>query len=277
VFGVAVALPLLAPIIVIWGSSGLAWLARELGSPVSGRLGNVGGLNHTVTGGAFGPLGAVTLVAAPVATIWLYVRRRADARQLALALALPLFLVLLTTAKYNWYLTRFLLVPAVLCAPLLARLLTSRAAIAAYLAVGATVAVLVLTRNPQHPWDSAFGSPWVLTQVQALELSDRPAAGRALQEYDRLVPARGCVGAVLDPNSPAFILSGPSLGHRVEYLNVGHAVEEAYAMSLSYVVITRGVNGWAAAAFRAAGWKERPLAGYWTLAVAPRIVASDCD
>jgi hypothetical protein len=277
VFGIAVALPLLAPILVIWGSSGVAWFARELGSPVSGRLGNVGALNRTVTGGAFGPLGAVSLVAASVVTIWLFVRHRVDSRQLALALALPLFLVLLTTEKYNWYLTRFLLVPVVLCAPLLARLLTSRAATAAYLAVGATVAVLVLTRNPQRPWQSAFGSPWALTQVQALELSDRPAAGRALLEYNRLVPTNGCVGAILDPNAPAFILSGPRLGHPVEYLNVDHAVEEAYAMSLSYVVITRGVNGWAANAFRAAHWKEHPLAGYWTLAVAPRTVPSDCD
>ena len=140
-----------APVLVIAGSAAVAWLAREHGAPVRGQLGNVGPLNRSVAGGAFGPLGAVVLLLVPLLVFVLYALRRVDLRQVALACALPLFLFLLAQLTYNWYLTRFLLIPAALTAPLAARLFTSRAVTCAYLLVGALVATLVVTRDPLRP------------------------------------------------------------------------------------------------------------------------------
>ncbi|HZO96315.1 MAG TPA: hypothetical protein VFB42_02990 [Gaiellaceae bacterium] len=274
--GGSVALPLLAPVIVIGASGVVAWLARRGGFPVRGPGGNVGTLNRTVTGGAFGPVGGVVLLGVPLLVAGLWLARRADARRLALALALPLFLLLLAQATYNWFLTRFLLSPAVLTAPLFPLLMRTRAAIAAYLVAGATVAALVVTRDPQRPLDGSSGRPWSLTQVEALRLSDLPEVGDAAAAYARLVPPHACVGAVLDPNEPAFVLSGPRLGHRVEYLPVDRALAGAYEHHLSYVVLTRGVNGWAARQFASGGWTVRPLGSYWRLAVARFAGDGDC-
>jgi hypothetical protein len=274
--GAAVAVPFFAPVIVIGASGVVAWIARDLGFPVRGRLGNVGGLNRSVTGGAFGPVGAVLLIVVPLVTVCAYALRRADARRLALALALPIFFVFLSQAQYNWFLTRFLLVPAALTAPLFAGLLRSRTAIAAYGLVGALVAVLVVTRDPQRPLHGGFGRPWLLTQVQALKLSDLPETGTALAAYDRLVPRHACVGAVLDGDEPAFLLSGPRLDHRVDYLPVNDALHASYNRHLSFVVITRGTNAWPTGQFARDGWTIKPLGSYWRLAVARHAGDGSC-
>ena len=69
---------------------------------------------------AFGPVGTLMLLGTPVVAAVLYARRRLDVRFLALALALPLFIVLLgLQVAYNPFVTRFLLVPALLTAPLI--------------------------------------------------------------------------------------------------------------------------------------------------------------
>jgi hypothetical protein len=275
--GAAVAVPFFAPLIVIGASGVVAWIARDLGFPVRGHLGNVGTLNRSVTGGAFGPVGAVLLIAVPLVTVCAFALRRADARRLALALALPVFFFFLSQAQYNWFLTRFLLIPAALTAPLFAGLLRSRRAIAAYGVVGALVAVLVVTRDPQRPLHNAFGRPWLLSQVQALDLSDLAQTGTALAAYDRLVPGHACVGAVLDPNEPAFLLAGPRLDHRVDYLPVNGALDASYHRHLSYVVITRGTNAWAARQFAGDGWTIKPLGSYWRLAVARHAGDGRCE
>ena len=82
------------------------------------------------------------LLGTPLLTIGLYVARRVDLRFLALALALPVFVVLMALElAYNPFLTRFLIVPALLTAPLFGIVLRSRAAAAALLVV-AMVAVV---------------------------------------------------------------------------------------------------------------------------------------
>ena len=86
---------------------------------------------------AFGPLGSVLLVGIAVWIPIAYRRRRADRAQLALALALPCFLVLLALqSKWNGFLTRFALVAVVLVAPLFARLFRSAAVTAALVPFG---------------------------------------------------------------------------------------------------------------------------------------------
>lgn len=273
-----VALPLVAAWVVVRAGNGIAYLARSWGFPVRGHLGNVGPLNRVIESSAFGPLGAVVLLVIPVVGIVAFARRRGDARHLALACAFPLFLILLAQAKYNWFLTRFLLVPAVVSAPLFAYLFRSRFVTAAFLVVGGTLAGMVVTQDPARPLDGrfGFGRPWQLTQVQAAYLTDERGVGDAVAAYQRLVPAGACVGAVLDGNEPAYFLSGPRLGHRVVYLPVAGALTDAYRQYLSYVVVSTGPDRWAAGTFRRGRWKVEPLGSYWLLAVAPHAGDGAC-
>ena len=123
--GPCVATPLLAPALVIAAGAVIAFLTRIAHIPVHDAT-LFGGLNRDAHEdySAFGPLGAVLLLAVPVLTVGAYRAGKVDLRHLALALALPVFLVLLVLqAKYNPFLTRFLLVPAALTAPLFGPLL----------------------------------------------------------------------------------------------------------------------------------------------------------
>ena len=221
----------------------------------------------------FGPLGTLALVAAPVAAIVAVGRR--DRRQLGLALAFPSYLVLLALyARYNIWITRFLLVPAALTAPLFGRLFSTRLATAALLPVAAVTVALTLVHDASKPLAGPVGRPWQLDQVQALEEFSAEPTGRwvaaSLAAYDRFVPSRACVGAVLDPDEPSYLLFGPDLRHRVVFLSSLTALQGAYANGLGYVVIDRGPNAPVAAQFARAGWRVRPLASYWQLAISPR-------
>jgi hypothetical protein len=273
---VAVALPFVAPLVVIHLGDVVAWFARSRGFPVRGPLGNVGGLNRTALGSAFGPVGAVVFLGVPLVTLAAYVRRRADVRQLLLAASVPLFYALLAQETFNFFMTRFLLVPAALTAPLAARLLGNWMTRAAFLAVGALVVAMVVTKNPEHPLRGAYGHPWQLTQVDAAYLTDERGVGDAVAALRRAVPARACVGAVLGGDEPAYFLSGPRLQRKVVYLPVGSALEDAYRHFLSYVVVSTGPNRWAAGSFRSGGWRVQPLGSYWLLAVAPHAGDGDC-
>lgn len=273
-----VALPFLAPLLVVHGGDVIASLARSWGFPVRGSLGNVGPLNRVIDGATFGPVGAVVLVVVPLITLVAYARRRADGRQLALACALPVFLLFLSQATYNWFLTRFLLVPVVLTAPLFARLFRSRIVTASFLVVSAILAGMVVTQDPLRPLDgrNGFGRPWQLDQTAAVYLTDERGVGDAAAAFGRLVPRPACVGAVLDPNQPAYLLSGPRLEHDVFYLPVASALSEAYRHDLSYVVVSNGPNRWAAGSFHEDGWQVRPLGTYWLLAIARHAGDGDC-
>jgi len=257
----AVALPLLAPALV------LAMLHIPAGNPpFIGRQANE-------DDAGFGPLGTLALIAAPLAT-FVAVRRR-DPRQLALALALPSYLVLLALyAKYNIWITRFLIVPAALTAPLFARMFVNRLATAALLVVASVTVGLTLAHDASKPLGGKLGRPWELTQSEALREFPAEPTGRwvaaSLTAYDRLVPPNACVGAVLDPDEPSYLLWGPSLRHHIVFLSSLGALQGAYASGLGYVVIDTGANAPVAGQFSRAGWSVRPLATYWQLAISPR-------
>jgi hypothetical protein len=267
--GGRVAVPFLAPLLLIGAGGVVAWLARQYGSPLRGGLGNVGNLNRAVGGAVFGPVGAVVFLGVPILTLVEYVRRRVDARHVALASAVPLFYLLVSLTTFNYFLTRFLLVPAALTAPLFARLFRRGAETAAYLAVAGLVLVLVVVKNPDRPLDGRFGRPWNLTQVQAAALTDQPGVAGALAAYRRAVPPHACVGAVLGSEEPAYLLWGRGLEHRVVYLSVADALADAYGNRIYYAVVSTGKNRWAAGTLAKAGWRIRPLGSYWLLAVSP--------
>ena len=179
--GAAIAIPFVSPLLMIHAGDGIASLARSWGFPVRGHGGNVGGVVRTAQGAVFGPVGATAFLGIPFVTLAAFVRRRADWRHLVLAAAVPLFYILLGHEIYNYFMTRFLLVPAALVAPLFALFLASRAVAAAFLAVAAASVVMVVIQDPLRPLENrhGFGPPWQLTQVQAAYLTDETGCRRS--------------------------------------------------------------------------------------------------
>jgi hypothetical protein len=287
--GAAVALPFLAPILVVAGAGGLAWAARRWGFPIRGPAGLLepleANLNETYTRianenySAFGPVGIVALLAAIVLTIRAYVKRRADARHLVLACVFPGFLVFISLFS-TWvpWLIRFFLLPAVLTAPLLAQLFRERLVSAAYVGVATLVIVLTLVHDQTKPLASpyGFGRPWQLTQAEALATNSRSDEARGLEAYERTVPPRACVGAVLDASEPSYLLFGPHFGHRVIYLPPVDTVVQANAHAVSYVVLSTSLDYRAPQNFRETGWRVGPLGGFWLLATRPGAGNGSC-
>jgi hypothetical protein len=269
----AVALPLLAPALVLGVAPILAWLTRLAHVPVHDPVyGFVLNRDANEDHSAFGALGALALIGAPILA---FTARRRDRRQLALALALPSFLILLGFyAEYNIWLTRFLLVPAALTAPLFGRFVRGRAATAAVLVVAATTIALTLADDSSKPFNGLAGRPWQLNQPEALKENPAAVTGQrvavALVAYERKVPATACVGAVLDPDEWSYPLWGPRLQHKLFFLPSLAAVSTAVKENLDYVVISSGVNAPVAGVFKAAGWRTELLGNFWTLALAPR-------
>jgi hypothetical protein len=276
--GVALAVPFLAPLLMIHAGDVLAWLARSWGFPVRGHGGNLGDVVRNAQNAVFGPVGAIAFVGIPFVVLAAFARRRADWRHLVLAAAVPLFYILLGHETYNYFMTRFLLVPAALVAPLFALFLSSRVVAAAFLAVAASTVVMVVIQDPLRPIENrhGFGLPWQLTQVQAAYLTDETGVGAAVESYAARVPSHACVGGVLGGDEPAYFLSGPRLQHKVVYLSAGTAVPDANRHFLSYVVISTGPNRWVAGEFRKAGWTIRSLGSFWLLAVAPHAADGVC-
>ncbi|HWB23080.1 MAG TPA: hypothetical protein VG652_09350, partial [Gaiellaceae bacterium] len=271
--GAAVGIPLLAPALVLGAAPILAWITRIAHVPVHDPVYGFS-LNRDANEdqSAFGAIGALALIATPLLA---FGARRHDRRWLALALALPSFLILLGFyAKYNIWLTRFLLVPAALTAPLFGLLFRSRAATAAILIVAVTTVGLTLADDSSKPLNGLAGRPWQLSQINALRESPATVTGQrtavALAAYERVVPAAACVGAVLDPDEWSYPLWGPRLAHRIFFLPSLSAVATAMKENLDYVVVSTGLNAPVAGQFKAAGWKTELLGNFWTLALAPR-------
>lgn len=269
--GVAVAVPFFSPVLMVHAGDGVAALARDWGFPVRGPGGNVGPLARDENSAAFGPVAAVVFLAVPFVALGAFAVRRIGLPQLVLAASVPLVYVLLGHETYDYYMTRFLLVPAALVAPLFALFLSNRVAAAAFLAVAAASVGMIVTQNKLIPLDGRDGSgrPWQLSQVQAAYLTNVPGVGAAVAAYKRDVPEHACVGALIGGNEPAYFLAGPRLEHRVVYLPAENTVVGAYRRSIYYAVISPAGNAAVLASFRQAGWSMRSLGGYWRLAVAP--------
>ena len=288
--GASVALPFLAPLLVIGAAGVLAFVSRWWGFPIRGPGGILGpleaNLSETYTRisnedySAFGPLGIVALIAASLLAIVAYVRRRADVRQLALACALPSFVVLLALGTtWNPFLIRFFLVPAVLAGPLLAHLFRGSATALAYLAVAGIVVGLTITGDQAKPLDNpyGYGHPWRLTVQHALDTNSRDDFADSIQAYNETIPPDACVGAALDVPDPSYYLFGQRLQHHVVFLPISNPLGAALADGLFYVVIDAETYGQLAGQFEAAGWRITPLAHAWLLASEPNAGAGLCS
>jgi len=224
---------------------------------------------------AFGVFGGPALLLVSLAV--LARRRRIDPARLVLASAFPLFIVLLAlTSKYNLWLARFLLVPAALAAPLLAVFGRRRLPAFTIAAVAVVQLALVHVHNQRKPLTATLPAPWNATQQQALRSTFRPGYAQVVTRLGRATPLP-CLGAVLQSDDPGFLLFGPRLQHRVEFLPARGAVEATRDRGLDDVVVGEFTE--TRRAFAAAGWALRPLASspdvHWALATAPSRRASD--
>jgi hypothetical protein len=282
-----VATPFLAPLLVLGGAAAVAFVAGESGVPIRGPRGAVATLDAALgevytridneNYAAFGPLAIVALLAASALALRAVRGGQADGRRLALVAALPSFLVLISLgSQWSPYLMRFFLVPAALAAPLLAGLFRGRATTAAYAAVAALTAGMTVVHDQARPLASPYGPPWALTQGEAFAVDYEPYLARTVAAYARLVPAHACVGALLGPDEANYLLFGPDLRHRVEFLPTRDPLGAALADGLLYVVIGDGPSVALADPFRAAGWRIRSLAGYWLVASEPGAGAGRC-
>jgi hypothetical protein len=267
-------LALLAPIFV----AGLAILNELQSSPVHFHY--LARVNSRVDEdvSSFGPLG-VLLLGVSIVTVARFRRCRDDGR-LLLALALPVFIVALAlTSRYNPWLSRFLIVPVALTAPLLGPVFGRRSATLGIVIVAATTIGVTLVRNELKPIDGTV-RPWQLTAAEAVELQSwKPAAAIALRQIDAVVPPRACVGVLLDVNEPSYVLYGPKLGRRVMFMPAKGAPQAAESAGVPYVVIGSGAVAPLVDGFRAGGWTLRPLdprSNYWTLAISPRGGSGRC-
>ena len=272
----AVAIPLAAPALVLGAAALYFWLSKVVHLSVSAPYEN--GSNRTANEdySAFGPVGAVMLLGTSLLAIGLYIARRVDLRYLALALSLPLFLVLVgLDLSYNAFLSRFLLIPAFLAAPLFGLVLSSRAATASLLAAAAVAGVWTLADDHAKPLSSR---PWQATQAVALKPIEWNPIARVYPAFAAAVPARACVGAVVDGNEPSYLLWGPRLTRRVVYLPASDAYNDALRHGLFYVVISDASDAPVADQFAQQGWKVRALANahYWLLVTAPHAGNSSC-
>jgi hypothetical protein len=280
-----IALPFLAPLLVLAGAALVAFVAGRSGFPIRGPNGMLApldaNLSRTYTRfanedySAYGPIGIVALLTAAALAFRAYAEGRADAHHLTLASALPLFLLFISLGStWHVFLIRFFLLPAVLAGPLLARLFHDRATTAAYLVVATLTIGLTLTHDEPKPLSGrhGWGTPWNLTQLMALRTNSDNGWADTLTAYRKLVPPHACVGAILEPDQPAYLLYGSHLQHHIDFLSPAPAVLQAQQDGLSYVVLSAGSvrwGRWATADFRKHGWSLRHLTGMWTLATKP--------
>ena len=269
----AAALPLLAPALVLGLAAVSHGVAKGVRLPVN-EEGNTSvafswqvnrDVNEDVS--AFGPLGLL-LLAASFATI-VAARRTGDRRRLVLALAVPLTIIgIALTAKYNPWLSRFLLVPVALTAPLLAGFFRRRDAALAIAVVAACTVGLTHARNIHKPVEDARQMPWTMSQADAVDLPWLRGLADAQRMLGRRVPSSACLGALLDRDDPTYLLFGTDLQRHLTFLTVPGEWQRAVREGLGYIVINAGDYQDARARMRAQGWQLERL-GYWVLATSP--------
>jgi hypothetical protein len=267
----AVAVPLLAPRLIPVVAHGMKIVGQAVRLPITDPATTGAKFFWGVDFGSSEDLSSFGVIGGPalllVSLVLLARRRVSDPRRLILAAALPMFIVLLAlTSKYNLWLSRFLLVPAALAAPLLAVLGRRRFPAFAIAGVAVVQLALVHVHNQQKPLTGAHPAPWNATQQQALRSTFRPGYAEVVTRLGRVTHA-ACLGAVLRPDDPGFLLFGSWLQRRVEFLPSGGAVATARTRGLDTVVV--GDFAITRRAFKTAGWTLRSLGGQWALATAP--------
>jgi hypothetical protein len=287
----AAAIPLLAPVLVVVGAFVLQGIARAVHLPVNDPKTTVARFSWRINSASdedlssFGPLGGLAIIGLSTWTIIEGMRRRVGVTWLALGLAVPAFVVLFSlVSKFNPWVSRFLIVPVALMAPLFALLFRSRHVAVAIVGVGVLSTVLVLANNQLKPLVHTHYRPWQLTQARAVRLNWGWGRGGAatVEQINRRVPARACIGALLGGDEPSFLLYGPGQRRDVIYLPRRAGAAAARRDGLGYVVIATPPHSAAIiAGFASDGWTLRRLprldtGRHWTLAIRQVTATASC-
>ena len=267
---------LLAPVVVLVAAFALHRFADLVNLPVDDKGStsaefswNLGRL-VTEDYSSFGPLGGVLILALMAGAAVQAIRGRLDRTRLTLALALPVFILLLAvTAKYNPWLSRFLVVPIALTMPLAAAFFRFRAAGIAILVAAAVGVGTTHWNNLLKPINGPEGQPWTLDQVEAVAHPFPTEVSVALRELDRRVPGATKLGALLDDDDPSYLVFGSQLKRRVTFLPVPNESEVLDREGINLVVIHSGDYGDPTARLRAKGWTFEDLGTFWKLASRP--------
>jgi hypothetical protein len=270
----AAALPLLAARLIPIVGHGVKIVGQGMHLPVTDPATTGGTFFWGIDFGSSEDLSSFGVIGGPalllISLALLAHRRGRISTRWVIAAALPMFLVLLAlTSKYNLWLSRFLLVPVALAAPLLAVLGRRRLPALAIAVVAVVELALVQVRNELKPLTGGHPAPWNATQQQALGLTFRHGFAVVDTRLARLTNAT-CLGAVLGSDDPGFLLFGQRLQRQVEFLPSRGAVDAARARGLDTVVV--GDFTGTRHAFEAAGWTLRPLGNStdapWVIATA---------
>jgi 4-amino-4-deoxy-L-arabinose transferase-like glycosyltransferase len=205
-----------------------------------------------------GPLGLVLLAVVAAALRPEAVRR--SPLSAALAAGFVLFIAgVAAFYRFNDWLGRFMLVPMVAAAPLLASIYRRRPIASGVAALA--LATLALT-NAQNELKPLKDRPWLSSRAEIFGLQawqDRLASG--VEALDRTVPEEACTGALLGGDDAAYPLFGAHLRRRISYVAApapGHPAEPGE----NAVIVGPGARGISFGP----GWRVTSLGGYWRLA-----------
>jgi hypothetical protein len=207
----------------------------------------------------FGPLGALLVVPIVVRTLRRRRTGKASSLEGALALSLPLFVVVLAFGyRYNDWIGRFMLVPGALVAPLAAAVYRHRRYTAAL--VGVAVVGLFSTIAFNHVKPSGVltaSSIWTASRAEAAA-EQRPAMEPVLQTIERCVPPQAEVGYALGEDDWDYPLYGPRFQRSLVRLRAGTALAAARRAGIRWVVARHRLlgplrPGWTAVRFPATG------------------------
>lgn len=197
----------------------------------------------------FGPLGVLLV---PLILGWLvaWARRRTDLRRALLALAPPLFVVVLALAyRYNGWIGRFMIVPVALVLPLAAWAYERRVGRARVLAGGLAL-VGALTLALAHAYNNAKptgldGRPavWSVSRAEAQSFT-RPDLLPVLQGLGQYIPGGKRVGTILGEDDWDYPLYGPHLDRRLVPVStaVAYPLTAARSAKVHWVAVGTGIT-----------------------------------
>ena len=192
----------------------------------------------------FGPLGALLILPIVFVTLAGFcIRRRARPEQVAVAAALPLFIVGVAFAyRYNLWLGRFMVVPVALVTPLIARIYSSWRLFATLVALIAVASLQsTLTNNTLKPLASL---PWRADRV-TVQTVERPDLAPTIRAIDADVP-RGPIGYAFGVDDWTYPLYGAHFQRRPVLVGNAHPFADATRHHLDWLVVSRPVAGNAA-------------------------------
>jgi hypothetical protein len=135
----------------------------------------------------------------------------------------------------------------------------------AYAVVAAVTVSLTVAHDQAKPLSSpnGLGRPWSLSLDDSLATNSNPEYAAEITGLDKAVPS-GCLGAIVRESDPVYLLYGSHFQRHVVYLSQSDPEPQAFGTGLTAVVVNSQLP--VAGQLAAAGWKERPIGGYWLLA-----------